>query len=105
MTTSRVPGLISVLMDDLRQQFVLVLLFIMVIVSALTVIYVAHAHRQLTIERDELLSARDQLDIEWRHLQIEETSLTEHSRIERIAEQRLDMVRPEGQQEVLVPWQ
>lgn len=105
MTTSRVPGLISVLVDDLRQQFVLVLLFIAVIVSALTVIYVSHAHRQLTIERDDLLSARDQLDIEWRHLQIEETSLTEHSRVERIAEQRLDMVRPEGEQEVLVPWQ
>ncbi|PTB90149.1 cell division protein FtsL [Pseudidiomarina aestuarii] len=105
MTTSRVPGLISVLVDDLRQQFVLVLLFLLVIVSALAVIYVSHAHRQLTIERDDLLSARDQLDIEWRHLQIEETALTEHSRVERIAEQRLDMVRPEGEQEVLVPWQ
>ncbi|RWU11137.1 cell division protein FtsL [Pseudidiomarina gelatinasegens] len=105
MKASRVPALVSVLFDDFRQHLVLVLLFLMAITSALAVIYVSHGHRLLTIERDELLSERDALDIEWRHLQIEQNTLTEHNRVERIAEQRLNMVRAEAEQEVLVPWQ
>ena len=102
---SRVPGLLNVLFSDLRQQKLALVLFGCILASAFAVIYVAHTNRLLTIERDELLSQRDQIDIEWRHLQIEQTTLTEHSRVERIASQRLGMVRPEGKQEVLVPWQ
>ncbi|WP_417682270.1 cell division protein FtsL [Pseudidiomarina aquimaris] len=105
MTTSRVPSLLTVLFSDLRRQKLVLLLFVCIIATAFAVIYVAHANRLLTIERDDLLSQRDQIDIEWRHLQIEQTALTEHSRVERIASQRLGMVRPEGEQEVLVPWQ
>lgn len=105
MKTSRVPALISVMLDDLRNQLIVLLLFITVIFTALTVIYIANANRNLTTQRDVLLSQRDQIDIEWRHLQIEQSALTEHSRVERIAQQRLDMVRPTGEQEVLVPWQ
>ncbi|MFC0445858.1 cell division protein FtsL [Pseudidiomarina halophila] len=105
MTSSRVPSLLTVLFNDLQQQKLVLLLFSCILATALGVIYVAHANRLLTIERDELLSQRDQIDIEWRHLQIEQTALTEHSRVERIARQRLGMVRPEGEQEVLVPWQ
>lgn len=104
MKPSRVPGLFSVMLADLRQHWLLVLLLLATIGSALAVIYVAHSHRLLTIERDQLLSQRDQLDIEYRHLQIEQNTLTEHNRVERIAEQRLEMVKPEGKREVLVPW-
>jgi cell division protein FtsL len=105
MKPSRVPGLLSVMFADLRQHWMLVLLCMAIVTSALAVIYIAHSHRLLTIERDRLLSQRDDLDIEYRHLQIEQNTLTEHNRVERIAEQQLDMVRPEGKQEVLVPWQ
>lgn len=105
MKASRVPNLLSVLLEDIRQQLMLVVLFVAVIASALAVIYVSHSHRLLTIERDDLLSQRDDIDIEWRHLQIEQNTLTEHIRVERIAQQQLDMVRPEADQEVLVPWQ
>ncbi|WP_417663777.1 cell division protein FtsL [Pseudidiomarina donghaiensis] len=105
MKASRVPSLVSVLFDDFRQHLMLVLLFLAVIATALSVIYVSHGHRLLTSERDELLSARDDLDIEWRHLQIEQNTLTEHSRVARIAEERLNMVRAVAEQEVLVPWQ
>ncbi|RUO78536.1 cell division protein FtsL [Pseudidiomarina taiwanensis] len=104
MKASRVPSLVTVIWTDMRRHLLLVVLFTTLILSALSIIYVSHSHRLLIAERDRLLSERDQLDIEWRHLQIEQTALTEHSRVERIAEQRLDMVRPEGEQEVLVPW-
>ncbi|WP_127347633.1 cell division protein FtsL [Pseudidiomarina mangrovi] len=105
MKPSRVPGLLSVMFTDLRQHWMLVLLCMAIVISALGVIYISHSHRLLTMERDQLLSQRDDLDIEYRHLQIEQNTLTEHNRVERIAEQQLDMVRPEGKQEVLVPWQ
>lgn len=105
MKASRVPSLLSVLFDDFRQHLVLVLLFLAVITSAMAIIYVSHSHRLLTSERDNLLSARDELDIEWRHLQIEQNTLTEHNRVARIAEQRLNMIRAEADNEVLVPWQ
>lgn len=105
MKPSRVPGLLSVMFTDLRQHWMLVLLCMAIVISALAVIYISHSHRLLTMERDRLLSQRDDLDIEYRHLQIEQNTLTEHNRVERIAEQQLDMVRPEGKQEVLVPWQ
>ena len=105
MTTSRVPNLIAVLLTDLRRQKLVLLLMVVILATAFSVIYIAHSNRLLTIERDTLLSQRDEIDIEWPHLQIEQTTLTEHSRVERIASQRLDMVRPEGEQEVLVPWQ
>lgn len=105
MTTKRAPSMLSLWLDDLKHFPLLVLLFLLVIATAMSIIYVSHSHRQLTINRDELGSVRDQLDIEWRHLTIEQNALTEHSRIERIAMQQLNMVRPEPEQEVLVPWQ
>lgn len=105
MTTTRAPSMLVLWRDDLVRFPVLILLFIAVVASALTIIYVAHSHRQITIARDELSSTRDQLDIEWRHLTIEQNALTEHSRVERIAMKQLNMVRPEPEQEVLVPWQ
>ena len=105
MKPSRVPGLLSVMFTDIRQHWMLVLLCMAIVLSALAVIYVSHSHRLQTIERDRLLSERDDLDIEYRHLQIEQNTLTQHNRVERIAEQQLDMVRPEGKKEVLVPWQ
>ncbi|MDT7525934.1 MULTISPECIES: cell division protein FtsL [Idiomarinaceae] len=104
MKASRVPALSMVIVDDLRQHLLLVLLFLALVASALAVIYVAHGHRLLVTERDQLLSERDQIDIEWRHLQIEQNTLTEHSRVERIAVQQLEMVRPQADEEVLVPW-
>jgi cell division protein FtsL len=45
---------------------------------------------------------KDALDIEWRHLIIEQSSLTEHNRIERTVFEKLDMRRPTREDEVLL---
>lgn len=104
MTAKRVPNMLALWRHDARQYAVPLVLFVLVVTTALGIIYVAHVNRVLTIERDQLSQARDQLDIEWRHLLIEQNALTEHSRVERIAMEQLNMVRPQPQQEVLVPW-
>jgi cell division protein FtsL len=42
------------------------------------------------------------LDVEWRHLIIEQSALTEHNRIERAVQEKLNMRRPNREDEVLL---
>lgn len=105
MAKQRYPALPIMLLQDLRRYKYVIALMLCVIITALTVIYIAHQNRQLTAERDQLLSQRDLLDREWRHLVIEQNALTEHSRVERIAQEQLGMVEVTPEREVVVPWQ
>ena len=88
--------------QDLLAHRWLVLLAVLVFVSAIAVVFSAHKSRQLTSQWEQLQQHRDELDIEWRHLLIEEMALAEHSRIERIASQELNMKRPQADLEVVV---
>ena len=105
MAKQRYPALPIMLLQDLRRYKYVIALMLLVIITALTIIYIAHQNRQLTSARDQLLSQRDLLDREWRHLVIEQNALTEHSRVERIAQEQLDMVEVTPEREVVVPWQ
>ncbi|OAN16567.1 cell division protein FtsL [Photobacterium jeanii] len=79
------------------------LLLVLILASALAVVYITHQTRQLIVQQEQLLIERDQLDIEWRNQILEESSLAEHSRVERLAETQLDMKRPTSASEVVVP--
>lgn len=105
MTKQRYPSLTKMLLQDLLNHKWVLLLSVVVIVNALIVVYTAHLNRNLTAERDDLLSYRDKLDREWRHLVVEQNALTEHSRVERIAQEQLGMRDVKSEQEVLVSWQ
>lgn len=45
---------------------------------------------------------KDDLDVEWRNLVLEQRALTEHNRIEALVEKHLDMQRPGVDDEVVV---
>ena len=45
---------------------------------------------------------KDQLDVEWRHLILEQSALTEHNRIENLVKTQLKMHRPSPEEEVVV---
>ncbi|MGF1725821.1 cell division protein FtsL [Photobacterium nomapromontoriensis] len=77
-------------------------LLVLVLISALGVVLITHHSRQLIAQQEQLLIERDQLDIEWRNQILEENSLAEHSRIERLAETEMDMHRPSRDSEVIV---
>ncbi|MGF1700022.1 cell division protein FtsL [Photobacterium makurazakiensis] len=77
-------------------------LLVLVLTSAMGVVLITHHSRQLIAQQELLLIERDQLDIEWRNQILEENSLAEHSRIERLAEQELEMRRPSRDSEVIV---
>ena len=72
------------------------------ILSAMAVVEFTHQNRQLTIQQDKLLQQRDALEMEWRNLLVEQRALSEHSRVEELAQQQLQMVRPTGQQDIVV---
>ncbi len=72
------------------------------LVSAVFVVTTAHRTRLLTAEREQLVLERDALDIEWRNLILEENALGDHSRVERIATEKLQMQHVDPSQEIII---
>lgn len=95
-------NLLSFIVADLARHPVRVLLFLAVLVSAGLVVLSAHHNRQMSIAIERLMQEKDQLDVEWRHLVLEQSALTEHNRIEALVEKQLDMHRPKATDEVVV---
>jgi len=87
---------------DILQHLVSYILLIFVVVSAFLVIYYTHVNRQTTSELEQLYTQRDELDIEWRNLLLEQSSLAEHSAIESRAKKLLKMKRPNTDSEVVI---
>jgi cell division protein FtsL len=88
--------------QDIVRYSVTYILLLFVVLSAFSVIYYSHVNRQTTSELEILLSQKDELNIEWRNLLLEQSSLAEHSAIESKAKKLLDMKRPNGNSEVIV---
>ncbi|TWX68554.1 cell division protein FtsL [Colwellia demingiae] len=88
--------------QDIVRYSVTYILLLFVVMSSFSVIYYSHVNRQTTSELEILLSQKDDLNIEWRNLLLEQSSLAEHSAIESKAKNLLDMKRPNGNSEVIV---
>lgn len=77
------------------QPVLLALVFAVVcVVSAMALVYTKHEARKLFIELEQLTSVRDELNIEWGRLQIEQSTWATHARIERVAAEELALSRP-----------
>ena len=84
-------------LTEKKQPFVLVLAFALVcVMSAIALIYTKHESRKLFVELETLTQERDQLNIEWGQLQIEQSTWATHARIEQVAKDDLSLVRPEA---------
>ena len=95
-------SLILILVSDLTRNKLRVLLYFMVVTSAMAVVLGSHLNRQQNIAMETLMQQKDDLDVEWRNLVLEQRALTEHNRIENEVEKQLDMYRPTADQEVVV---
>ena len=62
--------------------------------SAIGVVLARHESRKLFIELQNLEKYRDEMDIEWGRLQLEESTWATHGRVEQLAIDRLDMIAP-----------
>lgn len=60
----------------------------------MAMVYTKHESRKLFVELERLTHERDELNIEWGQLQIEQSTWATHARIERVATDELALVRP-----------
>jgi cell division protein FtsL len=87
--------------DITRFKVTYIILFF-VVMSAFSVVYYSHVNRQTTSDLEVLLARKDELNIEWRNLLLEQNSLAEHSAIESKAKRLLNMKRPDSESEIIV---
>ena len=83
-------------------RLLLVVLLACTIASAIGVVFMRHRHRQLFVELSRLERARDELNIEFGRLELEQATLSESNRIEAEATGRLGMKFPETADIVVV---
>lgn len=85
-----------------RQSLLLTMLLILLIVSALSVVYSSHYSRQLFHELKLQKQHKNDLETEWGQLLLEQSALSAHTRVEKAAKEHLDMSLPESKDIKLV---
>ena len=63
----------------------------LMMVSALGVVYAKHRNRMLYVELRDVQTARDDLNVDWGRLQLEQSTWATHSRVESVARKKLSM--------------
>ena len=81
-------------MTHSRWRIVVAVLWLAVLASALGVIHGKQQARNRFNELQKLTTQRDDLDIEWGQLQLEQSTWATHGRVERVAHDELGMVTP-----------
>jgi len=79
----------------MNARVVLTVLVAANLASAIAVVFARHEHRQLFIALSKLEKARDELNIEFGRLQLEQATWAESNRIDQVARARLGMKFPE----------
>lgn len=105
MTTEleKKPNLAKLIAYDLiKVGWLPLLLLVAIFVSAMAIVFNTHKTRTAITEKDITHVEREKLDSEWRNLILEENALAEHSRVQKMAQQELEMKRPNADQEVVV---
>lgn len=69
-------------------------LWVAVLFSAAGAIYSKHRARELFVTLERLNRQRDNLEIEWGQLQLEQSAWSTHAFVERVASTRLHMQSP-----------
>ena len=69
-------------------------LILVLLISALAVIYSKYHSRLIFIEIQKQERALDQYEVEWGQLQLELTTLAEQNRVEQVARGQLKLVMP-----------
>jgi cell division protein FtsL len=79
-----------------RQPWIIAsVLWCAVLGSAAGTVYTRHRARELFIELERLHRERDQLEVAWGQLQLEQSAWSAQAFVERVATQRLNMKLPD----------
>lgn len=87
---------------DLKRHLFQVILGLAILCSALTTIVVTDDTRTVTAELNKVQSITDELEVEWRHLVLEQNALAEHSRVSDIVRIKMAMARPKPLEEKVI---
>jgi cell division protein FtsL len=72
--------------------------------SAAAAVYLKHRSREMFVELERLDTRRDNLDIEWGQLQLEQSAWSTHAFVERVASAKLHMAMPPPKEiEIITP--
>jgi len=97
------PNLTKLIAFDLfKVGGIPLLLLVAIFVTAMGVVFNTHETRRSITEKDQSYEERERLDNEWRNLILEENALAEHSRVQKMAIDELDMKRPDADTEVVI---
>ncbi len=80
----------------------ILILLIITFVSAVSVVYAKHYNRKLFVELQQLEKQRDNMEVEWGKLQLEQNTWATHVRIERIAREQLQMITPQNKDVIYI---
>ena len=83
-------------------KMLLAVLVLANVVTALLVVRDRHEHRQAFIALSKLERARDELNIEFGRLQLEQATWAESNRVDQVARSRLGMVFPRTEDVVVL---
>ena len=83
-------------MSHVQLRLVIAVLWVAVLASALGVVYGKQEARNRFNELQKLTTQRDDLDIEWGQLQLEQSTWATHGRVEQVAHDDLGMVTPQA---------
>ena len=78
------------------------LLWLAALGSAAGAIYCKHRARALFVELEQLNARRDNLEIEWGQLQLEQSAWSTHAFVERVASTKLHMAMPPPKEIVII---
>ncbi len=81
-------------MSQARWRLLVGVLWVAVLLSSLGVVYGKQEARNRFNDLQKLIAQRDDLDIEWGQLQLEQSTWATQSRVERVAMEELDMRTP-----------
>lgn len=84
--------------DALQNWFYSMALVVMVMASAIACIYAKHESRKLFTELQALIDERDQMEVDWGRLQIEQGTWSTYARVEQVAREKMHMRLPTAEQ-------
>lgn len=77
-----------------RKSVLIAGLVVLNVFSALYIVYTTHMNRKLHVALQGQLAMRDQLNMEWGQLQLEQSTYATHNKIEQAARMQLGMHLP-----------
>lgn len=84
------------------QLLALLGLTLLVLITAIGVVYAKYASRKHFVELQSLLAQRDQIEVEWGRLQLEQSTWATNVRVDTTARKKLHMRIPSADEVVVI---